>query len=46
MCRLYGLKRGVSKVTELMIDATIAHEDLSYMDCTAGYNQIQMALRD
>ncbi|CAM8902639.1 unnamed protein product [Rhodiola kirilowii] len=30
-------------VTELMIDATTGHEALSFMDCTAGYNQIHMA---
>ncbi|XP_074290338.1 uncharacterized protein LOC141617067 [Silene latifolia] len=33
-------------VTELMIDATTGHEALSFMDCTAGYNKIQMALED
>ncbi|XP_074304433.1 uncharacterized protein LOC141639153 [Silene latifolia] len=33
-------------VTELMIDATNGHEALSFMDCTAGYNQIQMAPED
>jgi len=33
-------------VTELMIDATTGHKALSFMDCTAGYNQIQMALKD
>ncbi|XP_074266177.1 uncharacterized protein LOC141588643 [Silene latifolia] len=33
-------------VTELMIDATTGHEGLSFMDCTAGYNQIQMAPED
>jgi len=27
-------------VTELVIDATIGHEALSFIDCTAGYNQI------
>ncbi|XP_074290173.1 uncharacterized protein LOC141616908 [Silene latifolia] len=32
-------------VTELMIDATTGHEALSFMDCTAGYNQIHMALK-
>jgi len=26
-----------------MIDSTIGHEALSFMDCTAGYNQILMA---
>jgi len=29
-----------------MIDATIAHEALSFMDYVAGYNQIQMASKD
>jgi len=29
-----------------MIDSTIGHEALSFMDCTVGYNQIQMALED
>jgi len=29
-----------------MIDATTSHEALSVMDCTAGYNQIQMAFAD
>jgi len=33
-------------VTQLMIDATTGHEALSFMDCTAGYNQIQIALAD
>jgi len=33
-------------VTKLMIDSTIEHEVLSFMDCTAGYNQIQMAPED
>jgi len=33
-------------VTELMIDATTGHEALSFMNSTAGYNQIQMALKD
>ncbi|CAM8927661.1 unnamed protein product [Rhodiola kirilowii] len=33
-------------VTELMIDATTGHEALSFMDCTAGYNQIHMAPED
>ncbi|CAM8980329.1 unnamed protein product [Rhodiola kirilowii] len=33
-------------VTELMIDATTGHEALSFMDCTAGYNQIHMVPED
>jgi len=33
-------------VTELMIDSTTGHEALSFMDCTAGYNQILMAPED
>ncbi|XP_074277586.1 uncharacterized protein LOC141601220 [Silene latifolia] len=33
-------------VTELIIDATTGHETLSFMDCTAGYNQIHMAPKD
>jgi len=33
-------------VIELMIDATIGHEALPFMDYSAGYNQIQMALND
>jgi len=33
-------------VMELMIDSTTRHEALSFMDCTAGYNQIQMAPED
>ena len=33
-------------VTELMIDAIIGRETLSFMDCTVGYEQIQMALAD
>jgi len=33
-------------ITELMIDSTTGHESLSFMDCMAGYNQIQMALED
>ena len=33
-------------VTELKIDSAIGHEALSLLDCTVGYNQIQMALED
>jgi len=33
-------------VTELMIDSTIGHEPLSFMDCTVGYNQILMVPED
>jgi len=33
-------------VTELMIDSTIGHEALSFIDCTVGYNQNQMAPED
>ena len=33
-------------VTGLMIDSTIGHENISFMNCTAGYNQIQMAPKD
>jgi len=33
-------------VIELMIYTTTDHEALSFMDCTTGYNQIQMALKD
>ncbi|XP_074282821.1 uncharacterized protein LOC141607368 [Silene latifolia] len=33
-------------VTELMINATTGHEALSFMNCIAGYNQIQMAPED
>ena len=33
-------------VTELMIDSTTRHEALSFMDCIAGYNEIQMALEE
>jgi len=33
-------------VTKLMIDSTIGHEALSFMDCTTGYNEIQMVLED
>jgi len=29
-----------------MIDFTTRHEALFFMDCTTGYNQIQMALED
>ena len=29
-----------------MIDSTTGHEALSFMDCTAGYNQIQVAPED
>jgi len=31
---------------ELVIDSTTGHEALLFMDCTASYNQIQMALED
>ncbi|KAL0402534.1 UNVERIFIED_CONTAM: Transposon Ty3-G Gag-Pol polyprotein [Sesamum latifolium] len=30
-------------ITELMIDATMGHEALSFMDGSSGYNQIRMA---
>ena len=33
-------------VTKLMIDSTIEHEVLSFMDCTGGCNKIQMAPKD
>ena len=33
-------------VTKLMVDSTTGHEALSFMDCNAGYNQIQMAPED
>jgi len=33
-------------VTELMIDSITRHEVLSFIDCTKGYNQIQMAPKD
>ena len=33
-------------VTEHMINTTAGHKALSFMDCTAGYNQIQMVLKD
>jgi len=33
-------------VTELMIDSTTGHKALSFMDCTTGYNQIQIAPED
>jgi len=33
-------------VTKLMIDATTSHEVVSFMDCTARCNQIQMAFKD
>ena len=33
-------------MTELMIDYTTRHEALSFMDCTIGYNQIQMVPED
>ena len=33
-------------VIELMIDSTTGHEVLSFTDCTAGCNQIQMTLED
>ena len=33
-------------VTELMINSTTGHEALSFMDCTAEYNQILMAPED
>jgi len=33
-------------VIELMIDSTTGDEPLSFMDCKAEYNQIQMALED
>jgi len=33
-------------VTKLMINLTIGHEALSFMDCIVGYNQIQMAPED
>jgi len=33
-------------IIELMIDSTTGHEALSFMDCTAGYNQILMVPED
>ncbi|XP_073120557.1 uncharacterized protein [Henckelia pumila] len=33
-------------ITELMIDAIMGHEALSYMDGSSGYNQIRMAPED
>ncbi|CAA0824502.1 Uncharacterized mitochondrial protein AtMg00860, partial [Striga hermonthica] len=33
-------------ITELMIDATMGHEALSFMDGSSGYNQIRMSPRD
>ena len=33
-------------VTELVIDSTTGHEALSFMDCTTGYNKIQMKPND
>ncbi|KAL0413584.1 UNVERIFIED_CONTAM: hypothetical protein Sradi_1560100 [Sesamum radiatum] len=33
-------------IAELMIDATIGHEALSFMDGSSGYNQIRMAPTD
>ena len=32
--------------TKLMVDATIGHEVLSFMDGSSGYNQICMAPKD
>jgi uncharacterized protein YehS (DUF1456 family) len=32
--------------TELMVDSTISHEALSFMDGSSGYNQIRMAPED
>ena len=31
---------------EVMIDSTTKHATLSFMDCTVGYNQMQMELED
>ncbi|TYK16284.1 uncharacterized protein E5676_scaffold21G00550 [Cucumis melo var. makuwa] len=33
-------------ITEIMVDATIGHEALSFMDRSSGYNKIRMALSD
>ena len=33
-------------IIELMVDATTAHEALSFMDGSSGYNQIRMAPKD
>ncbi|TYJ98305.1 uncharacterized protein E5676_scaffold232G00210 [Cucumis melo var. makuwa] len=33
-------------IIEIMVDATIGHEALSFMDGSSGYNQIRMALSD
>ncbi|KAL0454263.1 UNVERIFIED_CONTAM: Transposon Tf2-12 polyprotein [Sesamum latifolium] len=33
-------------IAELMIDATMGHEALSFMDGSSGYNQIRMAPKD
>ncbi|KAA0059653.1 uncharacterized protein E5676_scaffold886G00800 [Cucumis melo var. makuwa] len=34
------------RIMEIMIDATVGHEALSFMDGSSGYNQIRMALDD
>ena len=33
-------------ITELTIDSAIGHETLSFIECTTGYNQIQMVQED
>ena len=33
-------------ITEVMIDATISHEALSFMDGSSGYNQIRTNPKD
>jgi len=52
LCRFSRLNDACTKddcplqVIKLMIDATTSHGALSFTDCTARYNHIQMALRD
>ena len=33
-------------LTEIMVDATVGHEALSFMDGFSNYNQIRMASKD
>ena len=33
-------------LTEIMVDATVGHEALSFMDGFSSYNQIRMASKD
>ena len=48
VCRLHGLEQGVPKDSypfsqvDILVDSTIRHQLLSFMDLFSGYNQIKL----